>query len=395
MRALRLALFLLLALVARVGAQPSSDARTIALAPYGPAPMRTVKVTVAGATYDFLFDTGGGVTVVSPEIAAKLGCVAQGRTRGHRMFGEYLESPICRDVPLSVEGHATRAEVAVMELKPYGAMPVAPVHGVISLHTFAGRALTLDLANARLVVESPASLRRRVRALTPLRARLATGMNGGHLTAFVAVPAGDAELWMLWDSGNHATTFVAPFSAAALGLADTTPDRARAVAALTLAPGLAVRTTVQSKRIVRDGVLGAALLARAVWTVDLADGRMWVGPVAPLLEPPTAVATTPVAPPRTDPTGWYDIALVVGAERQAAVLRIDRAGDALAARLRFLGEESAIALRDVRARGDSLSFELPMRSTYPVRLAFRDTAGSGTWGDPATRGGAVEIVKRN
>jgi hypothetical protein len=357
--------------------------------------MQTVRVTVAGETYDFLFDTGGGVTAISPAIAAKLGCAAQGRSRGHRMSGEYLEAPACRGVALSVGGHATVVEAAVMELKPYGDAPVPPVHGMISLHTFAGRALTLDLAHARVTLETPASLEGRVRRMTPLRSRIATGLNGGDLTAYVAVPADGGELWMLWDSGNHATTFVAPFAAPLLGLADTVPDRTRGVASLVLAPGLTVRAPVQARRIVRDGVLAASVLARAAWTVDLADGRMWVGPVAPLLERPAA-ATAAVAPPRMDPTGWYDLTLVVGADRQEAVLRVERApGAGLAARLRFLGEDREFALRDVRARGDSLAFELPMRQAYPVRLAFRDLAGSGTWGDPATRGGIVEVVKRN
>lgn len=399
MRLIRLAapsLALSLALSTRAAAQePTSRPTTIPLAPYGPAPMRTVQVTVAGERYDFLFDTGGGMTVVSPAIAAKLGCVASGRSRGHRMSGEYLEAPSCRGVSLSVDGHAAVVEAAVMELRPYGDAPVPPVHGMISLHTFAGRALTLDLAHARLTVETPASLAGRVRRMTPLRARIATGLNGGDLTAYVAVPADGGELWMLWDSGNHATTFVAPFAAPLLGLADTMPDRARGVASLTLAPGLTVRAPVQAKRIVRDGVLAASVVERAVWTVDLAGGRMWVGPVAPLLErPPTETAA--VTPPRRDPTGWYDVTLVVGADRQEAVLRVERAsGAGLAARLRFLGEDKVFALRDVRASGDSLAFELPMRQAYPVRVAFRDLSGSGTWGDPATRGGIVEIVKRN
>ncbi|MEQ9166185.1 MAG: aspartyl protease family protein, partial [Fulvivirga sp.] len=34
--------------------------------------LKTVEVTIDGETYDFLFDTGGGVTVVSPQVIEKL-----------------------------------------------------------------------------------------------------------------------------------------------------------------------------------------------------------------------------------------------------------------------------------------------------------------------------------
>ena len=387
---------LLLALALHTAAAQTAPARpvTIPLAPYGPAPMRTVAVTIADTTYDFLFDTGGGVTTISPALAARLGCTPAGRTRGYRMTGEYLEAPVCRDVALSVGGHAARVEAAVMELKPYGDMAVPPVHGMISLHTLAGRALTLDLPHDRVIVESAASLRERVRTRAPLRLRLATGLDGASLDAYVGVPAGPAMLWLLWDSGHQATTFVAPHAAQRLGLADTVPDRSSGVVTLALAPGIAARTPVMAKRIIHDGVLSAGALARAEWTIDLAGDRMWVGPVRPLLEPP-AVATAPVPPPSADPTGWYDVTLVVGGDRQQAVLRVERAGAGLTGRLRFVGDEKELALRDVRAHDATLEFQLPMRQVYPVRLTFRALTGTGTWGDPATRGGAVEGTKRS
>jgi hypothetical protein len=155
-----------------------------------------------------------------------------------------------------------------------------------------------------------------------------------------------------------------------------------------------VRTPVTAKRIIHDGVLSAGVLARAEWTIDLAAGHMWVGPVRPLLEPP-AVAAALVSPPSADPTGWYDITLVVGGDRQHAVLRVERAGPGLTGRLRFVGDEKELALRDVRAHDTTLEFQLPMRQVYPVRLTFRALTGTGTWGDPATRGGAVEGTKRS
>ncbi|HEU4698935.1 MAG TPA: hypothetical protein VFS40_07140 [Gemmatimonadales bacterium] len=41
-----------------------------------------------------------------------------------------------------------------------------------------------------------------------------------------------------------------------------------------------------------------------------------------------------------------------------------------------------------------LAFGLPMHQTYPVRLTFAGARGTGTWGDPATRGGVAEATRR-
>jgi hypothetical protein len=391
-----LALSLAAAPAARDTAPPEAPV-TIALEPYGSGPLRTVKVVVAGDTLDFLMDTGGGVTIVSPAIAAKLGCTPSGRSSGYRLTGERLESKVCRDVPLTVGagaggGWRTTVEASVSDIMRFLGPGAPPVHGMISLRTFERQAITLDQAGGTLVVESPRSLERRVRGTTPLRARLATGLQGGQLDLFVGVQAGGSEHWLLWDSGNQAPTLVAPALAEALGLgAEPGGD-----VPLALASGLSPLASVRVKReMIHDGVLSTWLVRRAVWTVDLARGRMWVGAVAPLLAAPSAAAApTAQTAPTADPTGWYDVTLVVKGDRQRAVMRVDRDGAGLAARLRFLGEETTFELRDVALAGSRLSFGLPMREVYPVRLDFSGTGATGTWGDPAAFGGAAEATKR-
>lgn len=240
--------------------------------------MRTVRVAIGGDSLDFLFDTGGGVTVISPEVAARIGCTPSGRSVGFRMTGQMLAGPYCHDVALSIGGLALHDDASVMDFaKILG--PTAPkVGGMISLSTLRGRALTLDLTHDRLVVESPASLAARVHGMTPLTARLATGVSGGELGVFVGVPVQTTELWLEWDSENNARTFLAPHAAKLLGVIDST---GRGDVALPLAPGVHPVIAVQTKDIIHDGVLSARFLERATWSVDLESGRMWVGPVAP------------------------------------------------------------------------------------------------------------------
>jgi hypothetical protein len=350
--------------------------------------MRTVRVVVAGDTLDFLFDTAAGFTTITPELAARIGCVPSGRVSGRRMTGQPIEAPVCHDVALGVGGERLRADAAVLDAQPYRGRE-RPVHGIISVHTLLGRPITLDMTRGELVLETAASAARRVRGLTPLRMRLATGESGGSATPFVAVRAGGTELWFEWDSNHTATTFVAPWAARALSL----PDTSGGDVTLQFGRQLPVRAPVEVKpSLIHDGVLSAEFVARGVWTLDAAAERLWVTPLTPLLEPPPAVAE--VHPPAADPTGWYDLTLTVDGRPQRAAVQVRRVGGELSAALRFAGSERVFALRDVRAAGGTLEFGLPMRATYPVRLRFDGVRGTGSWGDPAQRGGEAVARKR-
>lgn len=241
--------------------------------------MRTVRVAIGGDSLDFLFDTGGGVTVISPEVAARIRCTPSGRSVGFRMTGQMLAGPYCHDVSLSIGGLSLHDDAGVMDFAQILGPNAPKVAGMISLSTFRGRALTLDLAHERLVVETPASLAARVRDMTPITARLATGVSGGELGVFVGVPVHATMLWLEWDSENNGRTFLAPHAAKLLGVTDST---GRGSVALPLAPGVHPVIAVQAKEIIHDGVLSARFLERATWSVDLATGRMWIGSIAPV-----------------------------------------------------------------------------------------------------------------
>jgi hypothetical protein len=354
--------------------------------------LRTVRVRVGADTLDFLFDTGGGVNVVSPAVAEKLGCTPAGRSVGFRMTGEQLSGPVCADVELGVGPLRVRGEAGVGDMMRFMGKDAPPIHGMISLRAFAGRAVTLDLAHDRLVVETPASLAQRTAGMTPLPVRLATGPSGAELTAFVGMRVGDAPLWLEWDSGHQARTFLARHAARLLGVADGA-ESAEVEMPLGDAPPTLV--PVQVKDVIHDGILNAGTLNRAVWTLDLASARMWVSPLNTLLTLPPA-SPDPV-PFSRDPTGGYDFDIVVRGHHQPGLLLVSRGSDgALTAALRGVGDDFMTTVRDLRAEGNELRFEILVPQPTPVRLTFDGVVGAGTWGDGTPEhGGEARAVKRN
>jgi len=343
-----------------------------------------MRATIGSQSRDLLFDTGGGVTAISPRLASELGCAPAGRWIGYRMTGDRIEGKVCPDVSITVQGHTVRTDAVVLDISPDG----TPLDGMLSLHTFAGMPLTLDLPRERVVLETPGTLASRTRTMQPLRARLATA-DGGDLAVFVGAEGRNVDLWFLWDSGHRGTTFVAPWAVRELGL-----DSLSGATDGTLVLGRLGRVAVpvEAKEIVHAGVLSQSVLERATWTVDLANGRMWASRMTPLLMAPAAsMAPTP---PANEVTGWYDVTLVVGGSPQRAVMNVRREAAQLEGRLRFIGTDRVFELQRVAFNAGRLTFDLPMRQTYPVVITFSVLEGQGTWGDPATRGGAVTAHKR-
>jgi predicted aspartyl protease len=244
------------------------------LAPYA-AGLLSVTVAVGDTTYPFIFDTGGGVTLVTPEVAEALGCLPFGRTVGFRHDGEAIEASRCPPVALDIAGWRSPAgEVAVWDLMALIPEGLPTLGGLVSLGTFDGLAVTLDLGNERVLVETPGSFASRVENADPVPVRMAHQAGGVSLDVFLAVEAQPGRLWFELDSGNAGPVFIAPHAAEMLGLelSDTRPTRVTLVL-----PGHGpITVDAQEKAMIYDGLLNAAFLRDLTMTLDLEYRRAWI-----------------------------------------------------------------------------------------------------------------------
>jgi len=273
MRGAVLGLATLLA-VAASGASATST--VVSLEPYLGA-QTAVRLSVDGHEGLFLFDTGEGVSTITPQFAAAIGCDPWGQVTGFRMSGERLDFPRCDGVHFDVGGKQFTAPIAgvfdIMSLLPKDAPVLA---GSLGLDIFAGRVVTVEPRANRLIVESPQSLALRIRTAQEIPARLVRDAEGVALAidGGVVTPRGIA--WMELDTGNGGALVVANHIAPLLGLK---PDQKDAqLATFTLAGGVAVTGKTRTRDLIMDGNIGNQFLKNWNLTLDLARGRAWLAP---------------------------------------------------------------------------------------------------------------------
>jgi len=251
-----------------------------------------VRVEIAGKERLFQFDTGGGSTFMSPEIAKELDCEKGARVIGFRMTGDKLEAPRCDDVALSIGGHRFTVPVAgVYQVGEFNAKGVT-VDGLLALDLFEGKTITMDFAGLRLIVETPESASARVAGATELPARLVREMGGYGLTIDIQVPSKVGHLGFQIDSGNGGTILVAKPYAAVFGFdADKGPQQG----SFPLGKGIDAKGLIFPAGITLDGNLGMPFLKNYLVTLDLDRGRVWLAPNP--VAPPPGMGIPPEGPP--------------------------------------------------------------------------------------------------
>lgn len=253
--------------------------------------LRAVRLRPAGAgaaerEWRLLFDTGAGLTLLSPALATALGCEPRGRVVGHRMTGEAIATPACVVGPLAMGPWTVPAQtVGIFDLMSLLPADWPRLDGVVSLRAFPGRVITLDLAHDSLRVHAGsiglgAHAREPSRGAirgTPVLGRLATGPSGAELLAYVGLLAGPDTLWLLVDSGNLDAVVLAPHAARLLGLPDSL-DASLPRTRLPLTSALAAEVPTRIRDLILDGAWNAAWLEQGRLTLDLATGAAWWAP---------------------------------------------------------------------------------------------------------------------
>lgn len=264
------------ALVASLGPAVATAQTTVPLELYmGTIP--AFHANVHGREGFFLFDTGGGVSVISPEFAKASGCTPWGQVTGFRMTGEREDFPRCDDVTFDVAGVPLKAPIAGV----FDIMALAPktgprLDGSLGLDIFAGRVVTLDVAARTLTIETPESLRARVRQATEIPVRVVRDAEGVALSVDAGVPTPSGMAWMEMDSGNDGS-FVIANHVASLFHVQPGQKQAQPVA-LTLGTGIHVDGTARTGNLIMDGNIGEQFFSKYRVTFDLATSRLWVSP---------------------------------------------------------------------------------------------------------------------
>jgi hypothetical protein len=238
--------------------------------------LRTIDVTMEGISGEFLFDTAGGVTMISPDFAKRIGCTPQARLVGFRMMGDRVDVQRCDGYSLDIEGTTwTPHNIGVLDLSPYLAPGEVAPDGNLAFDAFDGRTVTLDAANNMLIVETVDTLPARLANAIELPARLSREVQGAALAVNIGIPTTHGLAWFELDSGNGGSILVSRHLAAEFKL-DPTAQGPQQLE-LELAPGIHLSTDrAFTPEMIIDGNLGMPFLLRNVVTFDLAKGRIWV-----------------------------------------------------------------------------------------------------------------------
>jgi hypothetical protein len=227
----------------------------------------TIDVVIDSDTARLIFDTGGGETMISPEVARRIGCNPTGRSAGFRMSGERVDVQLCHDVTISIGGLVfEHEELGVWDINAALPEGVPSVDGLLSLKTFATQPFTLVLGTGVLILETAASYRDRVRDMVRLNSRLATGVDGDELDVFVRGKV-DSAAWFLVDSGNLDFVQAAPH----LGGSEDVWEHV-----LHLDGMPPVATSFRTRDIIYDGVLSEEFMREWLFSFDLASNEVWV-----------------------------------------------------------------------------------------------------------------------
>ncbi|MEO8874808.1 MAG: retropepsin-like aspartic protease [Polyangiaceae bacterium] len=172
MRITKLLFFSLITLVGCGGAHRPASSVVKVVAPIsvpfdyvGPSWIR-VPADIGGVASHLIFDTGGGITIVSKTLCKQMKCVPDGTASGKRMSGQTIEVKMSRVPSITIAGHrVVNARVAVLDTSDL-LHPDLGVDGVAGLDLFRDQAVTIDYAQQRFVIENAASLAERHRAGT-------------------------------------------------------------------------------------------------------------------------------------------------------------------------------------------------------------------------------------
>jgi hypothetical protein len=237
--------------------------------------MKTVDVFIEGKKYNFLFDTGGADTFISPEIAKSLNKEIYGSITGFRMSGEIIKAKKANDIALTIgQTNLFHKTVSVWDLMSILPKDFPRIDGIISLKSFENNVLTIDLSKNIVIVENENSAKKNVKEKLPLKTRFANGLEGSELNIFIGIPKNNNLYWFLFDSGNSGPLLLSQENAKIWKVLNDNNENNQESEFIIGEKKLRIKPFVRD--IIYDGVLNFEAISNYVFTIDFKNKKVWI-----------------------------------------------------------------------------------------------------------------------
>ncbi len=237
----------------------------------------TIHAVVNGKPGTFLFDTGGGVSTISPQFAASIGCKPWGQITGFRMQGEKLNGQRCDDAAVSIGKSQVHAETLMV--LDYSALlpPNSPhIDGSLSLDLFPDKTLRFSYSGRTLDILTRPNDIQALRGKTPMQVRVVRDAQGAALTIDLPVKTRQGTAWFEVDSGNSSGLVLVGKHLA--GLFGLSPEAEKQDVSISLADGTTFKGASKVLDLILDGNLGTSFLEKNDIVIDIPGKRAWMLP---------------------------------------------------------------------------------------------------------------------
>lgn len=252
----------------------------------------TIPVSVCGVETKFIFDTGIGLSLISEDLAARVGVRPDGSMfSGRRMSGQTVTVPQGSLSSLQVGGHVVR-DLTVGIFDMHAMAGLGDVEGFVSLSCFRSAPVTVDYRAGQMVMEDEASLAQRIAAGIPVGVQVEYDGGSTDVMLGLDLPNGD-PVTVEVDTGSDVLILNEPRAGDAgidlqdeavrkvAGTDETGNEFARYFTELpgdvkvTGAPSIHMTgPQVMFQKIIYDGLVGDKFLRNFTTTYDLPNSRM-------------------------------------------------------------------------------------------------------------------------
>jgi hypothetical protein len=238
--------------------------------------LKQITISIEGKTYQFLFDTGGGETFISPSICSSLNKIPHGKEFGYRMNGERIHYQKCDSV--TIEMGATKifhSAVGVWDVMGILPKELPKIDGIISLKSFQNKIICLDLTHNIIIIETNKSTNKKTKEMTLLKSRFANGLTGNELIVFLGAKHNNVLYWFLFDSGNLDSFIFSPLTAYEWEIQSDSVSVGKTYTTDIALGEESEKTEVVTKEIIYDGSLNYGFISKNIYLLDMIKNRVW------------------------------------------------------------------------------------------------------------------------